>query len=71
MGKYIIYQGHAELFRWREVDEKGNTVIVDGKPSQSELLPTREAAIKAAEARDPKAELDIRPTIQEVAEGSN
>lgn len=70
MGKYIIYQGYNEQFRWREVDAEGATVLdEDGLPHQSGLLPTREDAIAEVNAFDPLAELDIRPTIQEVAQG--
>lgn len=72
MGKYIIYQGYNEQFRWREVDAEGATVLdEDGLAHQSDLLPSREDAIAAVTAFDPLAEFDIKPTIQEVAEGDN
>lgn len=61
--KYIIYQGANEQFRWRKVDDEG--VMLE----MSDLLPSREAAVEAVKQLDKKAEVEIRPTIAEVAEG--
>lgn len=69
MAKYIIYQGYNEMFRWRKVNTKGETVLDENdKPIHSEFYPNREAAMDALKAVDADADIEIRPTIKEVAE---
>lgn len=60
----IVYQGHAEMFRWRLVGDDGVMI------KHSELLETKEEAIAGAEAvaDETGATIEIRETIQEVAE---
>lgn len=57
---YIIYQGHAEQWRWRQVDAEGATVRKeDGQPNHSEIFfrdpdSAREDLLKI----DPDAQID-------------
>lgn len=61
MSKAIVYQGANEQFRVRVVDDEDNFV------NQSQLFETKEEAIEYAETLG--FEYEVRPTIQEVAEG--
>ncbi len=68
MAKYIVYKGSADQFRFRMVDDAGNTVIIDDVHQNSGLFPTKEECISALMAHDPNAVIEDR-TPQPEQEG--
>lgn len=73
MNKVIVYQGWEEKFRARVVDGDGNGVRDEnGQPLHTELFATQEEAVEAAEKlrseHNIKGKVEVRETIQEVAE---
>lgn len=70
MGKYIIYKGYADQYRWRQVDPEGDstdTLVVDGEPSFSGLFDTKESAIADVQAKDPEAVIvDREAQLEEI-----
>lgn len=59
--KAIVYQGSEEKFRCRTVEDDGTFV------NQTELFETQKEAIDYA--TNTGLEYEVRPTVQEVAEG--
>lgn len=49
--RYVVYQGYAEQWRWREIDENNNMVM------SSELFPTAEEAADDCYDHDPDGDL--------------
>ena len=60
MANYLVYKGSADQFRFRQVDENGNTVIIDDVHQNSELYATKEECIAALMALDPTAVIEDR-----------
>lgn len=60
--QYIVYQGFAEQWRWRQIDADGNTVRDDeGKPVHSEIFfHDAESAKNDLLRHDPDASFDTQ-----------